>query len=47
MLFMQNVDIDELEKIKEKLNNEYIDEGMKDSICDVNISNNTLYYISK
>jgi hypothetical protein len=47
MLFMQNVDINELENIKEEENIKLINADMKDSIFDVNISNDSLYYFSK
>ncbi len=47
MLFMQNVDINELENIKEEENIKLINADMKDSIFDVNISNDSLYYFLK
>ena len=47
MLFMQNVDINELENIKEEENIKLINADMNDSIFDVNISNDSLYYFSK
>lgn len=47
MLFMQNVDINELEAIKAEENIKLIKADMKDSIFDVNISDDFLYYFSK
>ena len=45
---MQNVDINDLENIKEEEENiKLINAKMKDSIFNVNISDDSLYYYSK